>query len=79
MKEKASLTTMTITYPIDDDNDLPFESADNAYYNNLHVSWSVVDPEYDREPEPYPWETHDYTDDYDYPYDYTPDDDEEFE
>jgi len=61
MKEKVSLTTMSVTYPIDDDNDLPFESA-----NDLTVTWHyVLDPEYGRFPEPDPWESHDWTMDYD--------------
>jgi len=60
MKEKVSLTTMSVTYPMDDDNDLPFESADD-----LHVSWYVLDPEYDRLPEVDPWVSHDWTNDYD--------------
>lgn len=75
MKEKVSLTTMSVTYPLDDDNDLPFESA----YDNLYVTWQVVDPEYDRVREPDPWESHDWTNDYDYPDDYVADHDEEFE
>lgn len=44
------------------DTDLPFESADN---DNLHVSWFVLDPEYDRLPEQPPWGSHDWTMDYD--------------
>ena len=60
MKERVSLTTMSVTYPMDDDNDLPFESADD-----LHVSWYVLDPEYDRLPEQPQWESHDWTSDYD--------------
>jgi hypothetical protein len=44
------------------DTDLPFESADN---DNLHVSWFVLDPEYDRLPEVDPWVSHDWTMDYD--------------
>jgi hypothetical protein len=60
MKERVSLTTISVTYPMDDDNDLPFESADD-----LHVSWYVVDPEYDRLPEQPPWKSHDWTSDYD--------------
>ena len=75
MKEKVSLTTMSVTYPLDDDNDLPFESA----YDNLYVTWHVVDPEYDRVREPDPWESHDWTNDYDYPDDYIADHDEDFE
>jgi hypothetical protein len=75
MKEKVSLTTMTVTYPLDDDNDLPFESA-----NDLTVTWHyVLDPEYDRVPEPDFLESHDWTNDYDDPDDYTADNDEEFE
>jgi len=61
MKERVSLTTMSVTYPMDDDNDLPFESA-----NDLNVTWHyVLDPEYDRVREPDPWESHDWTNDYD--------------
>jgi len=46
--------------------DLPFESADDdGTYKNLYVSWYVLDPEYDRIPEPDPWESHDWTMDYD--------------
>lgn len=78
MKEKVSLTTMTVTYPLDDDNDLPFESADD-YFPTLHVEWDVVDPEYGRELEPNRWDSHDWTMDYDYPDDYAPEHDEEFE
>jgi hypothetical protein len=75
MKERVSLTTMSVTYPMDDDNDLPFESA-----NDLTVTWHyVLDPEYDRIPEPDPWESHDWTNDYDYPDDYVADHDEDFE
>jgi hypothetical protein len=61
MKERVSLTTMSVTYPIDDDSDQPFESADD-----LRVTWHyVLDPEYDRLPEPDPWVSHDWTMDYD--------------
>ena len=75
MKERVSLTTMSVTYPMDDDNDLPFESA-----NDLHVTWHyVLDPEYDRLPEVDPWVSHDWTNDYDYPDDYVADHDEDFE
>jgi hypothetical protein len=58
MKEKVSLTTMTVTYPIDDDNDLPFESADN-----VHPDYDVLTPEVDRFVEPEC--NHDWTMDYD--------------
>lgn len=34
-------------------------------------------PEWDRKPEPQPWETHDYTMDYDYPDDWTYTDEDE--
>lgn len=36
-------------------------------------------PEWDRQPEPYPWETHDYTMDYDYPDDWTYTDEEDYD
>jgi hypothetical protein len=59
--------------------DLPFESADT---DSLTVVWHVFDPEYDRQPEPDPWVSHDWTSDYDvdeYDYEYSPENDEEFE
>lgn len=64
MKEKVSLTIMTVTFTFDDDDrDFPFESANDG----LFVTWEVVDPEYDRSRvrEPDPWESHDWTMDYD--------------
>ena len=75
MKERVSLTTMSVTYPMDDE-DVPFETANP---DSLLVTWMVYDPEYDRIPEEPPWESHDWTNDYDYPDDYAPEHDEEFE